>query len=585
MAASSSSVQSGISVPLDRPITVGHGEYVVYHQSPTGEKTAPSRATFDAALSVLNHLNSPAVDHRYEMVRSKIQAIDPTLEITFVPRTYYEMQFLKKGIKEDLARKDFCPNERKPPSSYASQPTEECWHTAFFRLEEDNNAEAVKSLAHRLNQNLVQKLIKHHPLESTFNFEAISHLTEKQIAFFRQFHDSFDLQQKRAQGEFLSPIFSEGTPIEKFSNDHLPFSMGIRNEEDAALIRRAITAECHPIAEKAYLLSRGTDFPTDLPYSPYDLDAPYSFSFGPSLFGGAMFTGRATSFVYMKSSRDAYMMAVRAHGKERELFDIPQKHPICHLSTAYDVLFHPRSKVWRTAGVVWGFGDSCRVRKAVEPYFSPLDRETLTDRILSLKHTNVIFLKSADHPVMALPPAFQPAVHIHAAASCGKSLFIRGSDGGLTWKKGKPLVQIDNDHWIYRFSSPFAEVEYKILIDDLIWEEGTHRASSGEDSVEAPHFNVPLKLSYTSVGKRTWTSMSIRYNAGWGNTLSIVGNGPRMSWDTPTPLRLAGDDLWIAETTKHFDEFEYKLLLNGKPESGPNRRMRAGSKEEVYPRF
>lgn len=575
-----SSIPSGIFVPADRPITVGHGEYVVYHHSATGGKTAPARPTFEAALAVLNHFNFQTTDDRYEVIRSKIKGIDPTLEITFVPRTYYEMQFLKKGIKEDLARNDFCTNESVRPDPYTPHPTEGCWHTAYFEGEEDNNAEAVRTLAFNLNQNLVKKINKYLPGQTAFNFGALSYLTTKQTAFFRQFHDTFNLQQKQSEGAFKTAVFSEGTPIEKFSNDSHCFSMGIKDDQDAAFIQRAITLECHPIAESSYLLSRGTDFPTDLPYSPYNLDAPYSFSFGHSLFAGAMYNSGATSFVYMKGSQDGYVMAIPAKGEEADLFVVPKKHAICHLSSNHGVVFHPRSKVWKTAGDVWGFASFGRVRDIVEPFFSPLDRETLTDRMLAVKNNNAIFLRSATKPLLSLPPAFQPTIHIHANVPSGKNLFIRGS-APLSWEKSQPLVQIGDGHWIYR-NPTLAAMEYKVLIDDLVWEEGpTHRMESGQSAVEAPYFNTP---SAPIPGKGT--SLSIRYNAGWGNSLSIVGSGPGMNWDHPTPLKNVGDDLWLWESTSHFENFEYKLVLNNSVrEVGPNHRAHHGRKEEVFPRF
>src|ERR1700733_5459832 len=196
-----------ITVPLDRPITTGHGEYIVYHQN-NGQKTAPSRDTFNRAYAVLNQFNSPSIDKRYKTVRKKIKAIDPSLEITFVPRTYYEMHFLKKCIKEDLNRRDFCENERVKPNPHAPNRSD-CWHLIHFSNEEDDNAEAVKCVAFNMNQNLVKKIIKY-PLEScSFTFKTIAQLSDKKIKFFTDFFNSFDLSARTQKGEFRSHYFSE----------------------------------------------------------------------------------------------------------------------------------------------------------------------------------------------------------------------------------------------------------------------------------------------------------------------------------------------------------------------------------------
>jgi hypothetical protein len=143
-------------------------------------------------------------------------------------------------------------------------------------------------------------------------------------------------------------------------------------------------------------------------------------------------------------------------------------------------------------------------------------------------------------------------------------------------------VQVGDDQWIYRISNSFRHLEYKILIDDIVWEEGgNHTLDPEKHAEEAPYFNVPS----TPIQGKT-TRLSIRHRVTPGSTLSIGGTGPGLSWSALTPLRRVGDDLWIWETSRTFNNFDYKIVLGGNTwESGPNHRAKHGRKEEVLPQL
>jgi hypothetical protein len=565
---------SKISVHPNQTVTQGYGEYIVYHQDKSGKIIEPSRETFETTYSVLSHFNSPKFDNRYEQISERIKKIDPTLRITFIPRTYYELQLIKKAIKEDLSRKEYCPNEKTPPNPYFPNNTKDCWHISHFGQEEDNQAEAVKVLAFNLNQNLVKKLIKC-PLEnSSLKFSTITRLCEKQIQFFKNF-----AAMQISQLGFKGSYFSEGPLVRKFSSG----SMSIASDQDAQIVLNAETLECSKIAEKAHLLYRGTDFPTDLPYSPQNDQHPYSFSFGSGLFAGAFYRQGATPFVYVKDSKDGYVMAVPDKDLSHAPIFIPNKHPICQLTSENGVTFHPRTQVWRTNLEVYGFASYGTVKRIVEPFFSEMDRESLTDEVLKYKHNNVIFLKSDKASPMTTPTAFQNTVHIYCKTPPGRSLYIRGNDqGGLTWQKGQPMIQVDEDHWTYRIPSAINQLVYKILIDDVVWSEGADfkLGDSEKESSEIAVFKAP---SQPSPGRAT--RLTVKLNTGNASTLMICGGGGGLNWNKPTPLKKSGDDIWTWETFEPFDSVEFKLLINGQWETGPNHRLKHGKKIEVIPRF
>lgn len=572
-----------ISNKPDSLITVGHGEYIVYHQDGKGNITAPDRSTYDNAYTVFVHLNTPLIDHRYDLIRDKIKSIDPSLDITFIPRTYYELHYLKKCIKEDLKKGDYCRNERWAPDSYHPTDLLGCWHLAYFTDEEDNQAEGIKVLAFNMNTNLVKKIKKHLKGQPMFTFQKIMDMCNRQIKFFNYLH--FDIDSRKKQGQFCAPIFSEGTPIDKFSSSGI--GMAIRSATDAEIIRNAIALECHRIAEKSFLLYRGSEFPTDLPYNPPNPNEPYSFSIGSGLFAGALYREGATPFVYMKSYSDSYIFVIPAQDLQNSPFVIPKKHTLCQLSAYNGTVFHPRTKIWRTTGPIFGGLNIPYVALGwntfADPFFSPHDKETLTDQVLNFKHRNVVFLNSPRHEIMTVPIAFQPAIHIYAQIPRGSNLYIRGNEGGLSWNKGQPLIEIEDNHWIFRISKEFESLEYKLLVNDQDEEPGgtKHSMKTGCDVVEAVDFKLPLERPQ---GKRT--RLSIRGDASKGTDFMIHGTGPGMTWQRGVDLKKIGDDLWIWETSRFFNNFEYKVVINNNLwECGPNHRVQYGQMEEVFTRF
>ena|ERR1700722_6699940 len=84
------------------------------------------------------------------------------------------------------------------------------------------------------------------------------------------------------------------------------------------------------------------------------------------------------------------------------------------------------------------------------------------------------------------------------------------------------------------------------------------------------------------------TYITIKYDAGYGNTLSICGTGPKMSWDPKKalPLRCVGNDTWVYETNDQFEEFNYKILVNNQIwEEGPDHLIRRDKPDQITPAF
>lgn len=75
---------------------------------------------------------------------------------------------------------------------------------------------------------------------------------------------------------------------------------------------------------------------------------------------------------------------------------------------------------------------------------------------------------------------------------CGFSnyLTIRGAGTReLSWKQGIPLKNIKSDEWVYEFNEPVNHCEFKILINDEIYECGdNHLLTNGNHHQIVPHF-------------------------------------------------------------------------------------------------
>lgn len=82
------------------------------------------------------------------------------------------------------------------------------------------------------------------------------------------------------------------------------------------------------------------------------------------------------------------------------------------------------------------------------------------------------------------------------------------------------------------------------------------------------------------------TKIKIKYDVGFGNTLTIRGQGAGLSWEKGIPLKNVHRDEWIFETEKTFTEIEFKILINDKIyENGENHLLKHGSHIQYGPIF
>lgn len=80
-------------------------------------------------------------------------------------------------------------------------------------------------------------------------------------------------------------------------------------------------------------------------------------------------------------------------------------------------------------------------------------------------------------------------VTVHYDVGFRNSLFIRGKGANLSWEHGIPLKNIAADCWVWEIDDMFTVAEFKILINDTMYEDGSnHTIKCGAHIEYTPHF-------------------------------------------------------------------------------------------------
>lgn len=367
-------------------ITMGQGEYIVFHQSSTGEKRGLSPELYERAFQVLVQYSPGAIMQReaadasqicadrYNVLKTKLKEIDPTLEAAFVPKTLYEMVYLKQCIEEDVNADKVCPllDRGKHPFAFkkfqslkvvnneqeykAFFENRKCWHLNFFPdHQEHHNEPGIINIASRLNQIMLNTF---NPSSQGFTYQQLSTFTENHINFLKTHHNSRawfinptkeDLAKHNCENIHLWPGPAINFAIRNTYQSSQP--MGIRDDADARIIRHAIALECSAIAQHSLFIFRGSNYKKDLPVSASDKAKAYSLSYG-SLFAGALFDAGATAFTYMRRNHlNAYALPIPLdHLANDSPFFIPAHHTLVGMCGGGET-FHTRTKGWNNFDV------------------------------------------------------------------------------------------------------------------------------------------------------------------------------------------------------------------------------------------
>lgn len=83
------------------------------------------------------------------------------------------------------------------------------------------------------------------------------------------------------------------------------------------------------------------------------------------------------------------------------------------------------------------------------------------------------------------PAGRQTAIFIHYNTGFGNSLYVRGDTLPLNWDYGQRCENIDPNTWQFVMERPISgEIEFKLLLNDIIWESGENHVVKAGDTIE-----------------------------------------------------------------------------------------------------
>lgn len=401
-------------------ITLGQGEYVIYHELENGDVQPISQELFQTLFPVLlAHAplalveKGQPVERRDALLNTALKAHDVTLRAVFIPRTLYELIFIRKCIQEDVKAREICigisyPRDHRLTQerfqeanlynykAYVEQRSfadrrlapkrERCWHVCKFDdvLPQNDLTPGVVEVAYRMNR-LITKRLRSFPLKEGLTYQEILQLSEKEIKFLQQHSKNTALADSLKNTLFYETGPSKGPAISFAELDPIGREhMAISTEKEINLINQAIALECSPIAKHHLFLWRGASLERDLPYRVESPQKGHSLSYGTSLFAGCLFDIGATAFYFMRSRR-SFAIPVPYGEVEASPFYVPLAHSLTQLYSEGE-RFHPRTKVWQGCDLetLEGFNGGIN-RHARHHLASSMSREELVQKFESYK--------------------------------------------------------------------------------------------------------------------------------------------------------------------------------------------------------
>ena len=346
------------SFEKDPLIFDGYGEFLVYN---SGSREPISEESFDAAYTILEkyrpHFGAPS--NRLSHIRNELLWIDPHLEVSFIPRTLYELLYIREAIEEDMKSKTICDlPDRKTYEKYKKQTEQgdnslgrivdqdKCWHLCHFTDETHSIQETnrLRHLAYRLNNVAIKKI---HP-SGPYTASEIRALTRAEVEYLKNHRKTFDFKDMKSKLDIsYGPTISFGCSKCQILYDRYcgGFSTTISDDSDAKIIFEAIDIECSESAIDSFVLYRGGEL-----FKPRE---DTSISFGASLFAGSFLDPKACAFFYTSERRrEGNTILVPTKDLESP-FWVPISHPIQGILSRGD-LFHPRTLLAKEARALNG---------------------------------------------------------------------------------------------------------------------------------------------------------------------------------------------------------------------------------------
>lgn len=376
-------------------ISEGYGDYLVFHYDGTNKSPA-SKSEYEqfyqfyekARREHLFEQKQIDTDSFYEFLRKNVKEIHPDLEICFIPRSLFELAFIKQAINEEIKAKKKCSLRNSDNRDIYIQALgtinaensrlSKCWHLCHHNpggfttknpQDQSNQQNNAIELSFRLNNKLLKNLPKE---EILLTQKKIQHIADKYLGFLKNLHESTNSSLAKEAGKLAS--CSPPGPLTNFHCESTRGGikpLGIRNDNDAAIIKKAIDLECEKGKDSIFLYRGIEDY-----YCSDSIETstgtPLSLSYGTSLFAGVLYDGGATAYHYIRNSNwGGYILVIPKDEIRNSPFHIPSSSTIESLSGEGE-LFHARSKWWATRSRVEGFGEGYREDETSLPIVNQL---------------------------------------------------------------------------------------------------------------------------------------------------------------------------------------------------------------------
>lgn len=366
----------------------GYGEFIIYQINERGERYI-SEKTFAKAFSQLKDFSiSSCIKEqqlekyalRHELIREVLnKELGSSVEIAFIPRTLYELSFLKKCINEDLKNGEICALYEKSLRTQVQlefidklqgyQEKRRCLHHKEYMNDfEGFTDEFIQSLAYRLNKTLIKKFSAQSTLQNIIGE------VQQLIQFFSDFY---------LRPEKKLTFLKNGTgdsPIENFAYRKSYHFMGIHPDNAINFIQEAVLLECSDELKNHLILYRGGYYHKEQSIENNHPDkkdkGAFSYSYGAGLFSGAVYDPGATAYHHMiKHDKDAFAILVPlVQLIQGSPFHVPLAHTIVQLLGSGEY-FHGRIKTWKNSEVSGGVQSHYCTLKRDDLLISDLSKE------------------------------------------------------------------------------------------------------------------------------------------------------------------------------------------------------------------
>lgn len=311
------------------PPDCGQGEYVLSYV----DGRVLERKVWDEVYDLVMKHSRSHDPQRGFVLNQELLKLYPGLRAGFVPRTYYELIFIRLCILEDLKYGKMCTNLwlRTHKTDELKSDRVDCWHECCF--DDEGSDEKVKGVAYRMNQ-VISKL------NPPFTIKRLFALVGKEIVFFKN-----HFEQHQNNFDFIHSHIHSPTTNFATNNTYGGIKCMPLDEDHEDILYKALILECS--AQDHVLIFRGSDIKTDnVQVEVKGEMIPRTFSFGTSVFAGCVYDGGATAFYYMRRAPHAYVLKIPFSKMKSSIFFVPQVHTLAQLYGTGEK-FHVRTKCWK----------------------------------------------------------------------------------------------------------------------------------------------------------------------------------------------------------------------------------------------